>query len=372
MVDFSAFAGQEVASGIRPNGPVIALEDTASRTYLANMDMINGLVPKLSKVLIRETRIRGNPLEAMFRKGSLPYGVGMEQVAFVDGTPNRKTDGTCIPNGKGSLVSQIDMINFGWNLQIRIHDREVNKAVLTPEEAGSYVAQAMRLPEKTRAQARYLAMRQLISDVVDGTRTISSTTISNGSGTSVTYSPTITGYVSDDGIIQSDVVLPALTEGTKPTIDITDTMSMLDDLLNAVTEMSDETTRYSKLGINTLLLDRPYLVMESKVLNAMDAAVMAGASQRIPTRTAREYVRTFADLVEIPSFADLPTNTDYADARLAAVVLDRDSATEQIAWEAVESGRCPNEFATGYVYAGETLMSIWRGGPAAALLTKTA
>ena len=112
MVDFSAFAGQEVASGIRPNGPVIALEDTASRTYLANMGMINGLIPKLSKVLIRETRIRGNPLEAMFRKGALPYGVGMEQAAFIDGVPNKKADGTCIPSGKGSLASEISMINF--------------------------------------------------------------------------------------------------------------------------------------------------------------------------------------------------------------------------------------------------------------------
>lgn len=135
--------------------------------------------------------------------------------------------------------------------------------------------------------------------------------------------------------------------------------------------MSDETTTYSKLGINTLLLDKPYIVMEAKTLNAMDAAIMNGASQRLPTRTAREYVRTFGTLVELPGgFAALPDNATYDDSRLAAVVLDKDALTEQIAWEAVESGRCPNEFATGYVYAGESLMSIWRGAPAAALLVK--
>lgn len=371
MVDFSAFAGQEVASGVRTMGPAVALEQTVTRETIDNMPLINGLIPKISKVLIRETRIRGNPLEPMFIKGSLPYGVAMEQAAFIDGVPNKKTDGTCIPNGKGTLTGQLDAINFAWNLQIRIKDREVNKAVLTPEQAGQYVAQAMRLPEKTRAQARYLAMRQLISDVVDGTRSISSTTSSDGSGTTVTYDPTVTGYVSSGGLIDSDYVLPELQEGTRPVISVDDTIGMLDDLLNAVTEMQDESKTYSKLGISTLLMEEPYIVMESKVLNAMDAAIMNGASQRLPTRTAREYIKTFGTLVELKgSFAPLPTNATYDDSRLAAVVLDKDSLTEQIAWDDARVGQCPNEFATGYVYGGETLMSIWRGGPAAALLTK--
>ena len=215
-------------------------------------------------------------------------------------------------------------------------------------------------------------MNQLISDVVNGTRNISSTTSSDGTGTSVTYNPTISGYVAPGGLIDSDVVLPALVQGTIPTITVEDTIKIVDALLNAVTEMYDEQTTYSKLGINTLLLGRPNLVMESKVLNAMDSAIMSGASQRLPTRTAREYIRTFADLVEVPSFAALPDNSSYADKRLAAVILDKDMCTEQIAWEAVESGRCHNEFATGYVYAGESTMSIWRGGPAAALLTDIA
>lgn len=229
----------------------------------------------------------------------------------------------------------------------------------------------MRLPEKTRAQARYLAMRQLISDVVDGTRSISSTTSSDGSGTTVTYDPTVTGYVSSGGLIDSDYVLPELQEGTRPVISVDDTIGMLDDLLNAVTEMQDESKTYSKLGISTLLMEEPYIVMESKVLNAMDAAIMNGASQRLPTRTAREYIKTFGTLVELKgSFAPLPTNATYDDSRLAAVVLDKDSLTEQIAWDDARVGQCPNEFATGYVYGGETLMSIWRGGPAAALLTK--
>jgi len=140
MASFDNFAGQLVASGTRENGPVIAFEQEATRNYLANMPLINGLVPKLAKVLIRETRIRGNPLEHMFIKGSLPYGVGMEEAAFLHGVENKKVDGTCIPRDNGHpMASQIDLISYAWNLQIRIKDREVNKAVLSPEEAGSYV-----------------------------------------------------------------------------------------------------------------------------------------------------------------------------------------------------------------------------------------
>lgn len=167
-------------------------------------------------------------------------------------------------------------------------------------------------------------MTQLISDVIDGTRSISSTTVSDGTGTSVTYAPTITGYCATSAIMDSGVLLPALVQGTIPSISVSDTVTMLENLQNAATEMREDSPAYSKLGISTFVEEKPNLIMESKVLNAMDSAIMAGASQRLPTRTAREFVNTFADLVEIESFADLPTNAGYSDKRLAAVLLDKD------------------------------------------------
>lgn len=323
MTAFSNYAGQLVASGTYKNGPVVALESTVDRQTLNNLELINGLIPKISKTLIKETVIRSNDLERIFTKGSLPFGVGFEIAAFVAGAPNKKATGTCVPRGRVNMQSELALINMAWKISLFLEDRAVNKAVLTPEEVGAWIGQYFRTIDKTRADIRYYAMRQIVSDVIDGTRAVSSFTNSDSSGVSVDYNPTITGYVSSGGLIDSSVVIPELAMGSRPTISVEDTIAIADDLLNAVTEMHDQSTRYSKLGIDTSVPDtvQPYLVMESKVLNAMDSAVMSGAAQRLPTRTARDYIRTFADLVEIPSFAELPTNDAYADKRLGAVIL---------------------------------------------------
>ena len=370
MPSFNDFAGQEVASGIRPYEPVIAFENTADPTYLANMGLIRGLLPKVGKVIVRETRVMDNPLDRIFRKTSLPFGVGFEDFEFAEGAVNKKNDGTCIPHGSPDASSQLNLLNMAWSFSVGIYDREVNKAVLTPEEAGQYVAQKTRTMRKSFAMLKYRSMVQLISDVIDGTRTVSSTENSDGTGSSVTYNPTITGYAGE--VDDSQIVLPSLVQGTIPTFaNAADALTIVKKLENAATEMREEGTAYSKAGINTFLLQRPNLIMESKVLNAIDNAwAMDGTYQGIPTKTAREYLSTFADVIEIPgSFAALPTNNNYTDKRLAAVLIDKDSCTEAVQWEDVEEQRCTLSRMTGVNFAGSEALSVYRGNPAYALLT---
>ena len=372
MPVFSEFAGQEVASGIRSNEPVIAFENESTRTVLNNLGLINGLIPKIGKVLIRETRIMDNPLDQIFRKNSLPFGVGFEDAEFAAGAVNKKNDGTCVPVGNPTMEAQLNLINLAWSLDVSIKDREINKAVMTPEEVGQYVAQKMRTPRKTLAMLKYRAEQQIISDVIDGTRTITSTDASDGTGTSVTYNPTIKGYcgaVEDLGFI-----LAPCAAGTPATFaQASDAMDMLVMIQNAATEMREESTYYSALGINTFCLQRPNLIIEEKVLNALDKAwALDGAAKQIPTRTAREFLNTFCDVVSFPGvFADLPTNISYTDKRLAAVLIDKDSCTEAIAWEDVESQRCAKERLTGYNFGGASAMAIYRGNPACAFIADT-
>ena len=372
MPTFDQFAGQEVASGIRANEPVIAFENESTRTVLNNLGLINGLIPKIGKVLIRETRIMDNPLDAIFRKGALPFGVGWEDAEFIAGAKNKKNDGTCVPIGNPSMEAQLNLINLAWSLDVSVKDREINKAVMTPEEVGQYVAQKMRTPRKTLAMLKYRAETQLISDVIDGTRTVSSTDSSDGTGTSVTYNPTVKGYcgaVEDLGF-----VLAPLTQGTPATFaQASDAMDMLIAIQNAATEMREEGTYYSALGINTFSLQKPNLIIEEKVLNAIDKAwALDGTAKQIPTKTASEWLSGFCDIVTFPgSFADLPTNASYVDKRLAAVLIDKDSCTEMIAWEDVESQRCAKERLTGYNFGGASAMAIYRGNPACAFITDT-
>ena len=369
MPTFDQFAGQEVASGIRSNEPVIAFETEGTRTVLNNLGLIDGIIPKLGRVLFRECRIMDNPLDRIFRKSALPFGVGWEDAEFVAGGKNKKNDGTCVPIGNPTMESQVNLINLAWSIDVSIKDREINKAVLSPEEVGQFVAQKMRTPRKTLAMLKYRAETQIISDVIDGTRSVSSTDSSDGTGTSVTYAPTVKGYAG--AVEDLGFVLAPLAQGTPASFaQASDAMDMLIAIQNAATEMREEGTYYSALGINTFSLEKPNLVIEEKVLNALDKAwALDGAAKQIPTRTAREFLDTFCDVVTFPgAFADLPTNASYTDKRLAAVLIDADSCTEAVAWDDVESQRCAKERLTGYNFGGASAMAIYRGNPACAFI----
>lgn len=369
MPTFNNFAGQEVASGIRTNEPLIAFENEATQTVLQNIGLISGLIPKLGKVIVRETRIMSSPLDDLFRKTSLPFGVGFEDFEFATGGKNKKNDGTCVPIGNPSAESQMNLLNLAWSIDVSVKDREVNKAVLTPEEAGQYVAQKMRTPIKTLNMLKYRSQVQLLSDVIDGTRSVSSTDSSDGTGTSVTYNPTIKGYAG--AVEDLGFTLAPLVQGTPASFaQASDAMDMLIAIQNASTEMREEGTYYSALGLNTFCLDKPYLVIEEKVLNALDKAwALDGTAKQIPTRTAREFLDTFCIVRTFPgSFADLPTNANYTDKRLCAVLIDRDSCTEAIQFDDVESQRCAKERLTGWNWAGSEAMAIYRGNPACAFI----
>lgn len=371
MSAFDRFSGQEIASGIRPNEPLMAFEEEATAAKLANIAAVQGLLPKITKILVHETRIKDGNLDYYFKKGSLPYGAGLEHIGFMDGAVNAKNSGRCVPFGNVQAVGQLDVINLAWSLNISVWDREISQNVLGGEELGAYVSQKLRTPYKTLAALKRNAEIQLISDVIDGTRSISSTDASDGNGNSVTYSPNIKGYAGE--IEDTQIVMPALVQGTLPAFaSSADAMSLVKTLQDHAAEMMEEGTDYSKLGINTFCLENPLLIMETRVLNALDNAwALDGAAKQIPTRTAREFLRTFADIVEIPAFAELPTNASYTNKRLGAVLLDRDSLSEQIAWDNVESQRCVEQRMTGYNVAGASALTVYRGNPACGVLFNT-
>lgn len=371
MSGFDKFAGQEIASGVRKNEPLMAFEEEATATKLANIAAVQGLLPKISKIIVHETRIKEGNLDAYFKKGSMPYGAGIEHIGFTDGAVNAKESGRCVPYGNVTAVGQLDVINLAWSLNISVWDREISQNVFSAAEVGDYVAQKLRTPYKTLAGLKRAAEIQLISDVIDGTRSISSFEKSDGTGNSVTYAPNIKGYAGQ--IEDTGIVMPALVQGTLPAFaNAADAMTLVKTLEDRAAEMMEESKAYSKLGINTFCMDPPLLIMETRVLNALDNAwALDGAAKQIPTRTAREFLRTFAEIVEISAFAELPTNSSYSKKRLGAVLIDRDSLSEQIAWDNVESQRYTEQRMTGYNLAGASALGVYRGNPACGVLFST-
>ena len=374
---FVKYAGQMVAGGTWTDpapSPAIALEGISDQTVLKNLQKLHGLMQKIAEVVIHEPKVFDSPLESMIRKYGTPYGVGIEQMAFMTGAPNKKNDGRCIPHGDVAGESQIDMINFAHNIELSIYDREINRAVLNEQQAGSYVGAKMRTPLKTIANQKYRSTVQLISDVVDGTRNITSYQNSNDpNSTAQVYNATVEGYAGDVQTV--DAIIPAVTEGGLVSIaDPTDATDIIKTLQGVARDFRFESTAYNKLGIQTFTSSKPAIIMEAKTLDALDNILaMDGTDKRIPTRDAREYIGTFADIREIDAFASLPTNTNYANQRLLAVMCDPDDFLfEGVVENSVEGQRCSNQRSTNYSYRYASTLGVWKGSNSYAMLVKTA
>lgn len=361
--DFQPIAGQLISGGIDPNIPLPLTDLEASHTLKENLANISGLLTKVGDVWIRGTRIFNNPLERIVTKMYSEYGGGTEQAMFGPAS-NHKMTGTCMPWGDAPIVSQVDYVNFAVNSTISVRDMEVKFQTLNENQLGSYVAEKLKTTAARIATARYRAMNQLIADVVDGTRSIASTT-GTDTDVSVTYAPTIKGYA---GAVENiGIVMPAVARGqlvTKPTVD--DALTIARTLEGRAADFAYPDIDDNKLGIETFTEGRPYLIMETKTLNALDTAFVDGnaasnATAQIGPRTFREYVGRFADIVELDAFASLPTQDTYdaSKVRLGAVMIDRDAPiVETVKTDTVESFRCTQERATGYSHVSASVISI--------------
>jgi hypothetical protein len=152
-------------------------------------------------------------------------------------------------------------------------------------------------------------------------------------------------------------------------------LAYLQTLESAASDMRYPGSDYNALGVDTFSGDRPWLIMETKVINAFDNAIANATTSNgygysgFPTKTAREYIARFADLREIDSFAALPaydsttfpTSTDYSGDRLTAVLLDKDAPWLITKFNNVEGQRCSADRMFGYSARGEQDMAIFKG-----------
>lgn len=377
---FKPLAGQMVAGGIGTNLPSATLEQS---NLTANLSKIHGLSQKIGDVFFHPTRQFKNPLEPLVKRVDLRHGAGIEQAEFGGFAKNSKLDGTCMPWGDADASSQINVANFAYDIDISIRDYEIDKAVLTDEQVGQYTANKLALPAATLGYIKYRTMVQLLSDVVSGTRSVTSTTASDGTGAAVTYSPTVTPYVATGAVFTDSAVVPEVARKTLVTAFTPDDgLRILKSLQGYAADMAIPSEDFNYLGMqNNFIAGRPTIIGETKVFNALDM-VMATANAEgntpvygyagFPSSDFRSEIRKFADIVEIDAFAALPTSTAYADRRLGFVMMDPTNAiVDAVHYANVESFRCTKERATGYSYQGEESISVYGGTPACAMLFKT-
>lgn len=371
---FAKYAGQLVKDGVMEYMPLVNFENTMNATAFKAIGNIAGLIPKIGMLAIAETDIFDNPLSAVINKATMEFGAGREKFWFTHGSPNKAWNGKCVPAETVTGVSQVDAINFAMNSDLTVKDNDYKRGTMNASNLGSYVGELTKTLYKTQSAMKFTAWKQLLSNVISGVRSITSYLSSDdpGTGTEITYAPTITGYA---GLVRdSQVYVPEVVPGTMITaLNVGDTLTITELINDSVSEMKYEQATYSGLGVNNFIRGEPVLVMETKVLNAMDNALnRAPVGSGIPTKTARDIVRRDATLIEIDSFASLPTNANYADKRCIATIIDR-----RALWDinadpyTVEAQRCVGDRSTRLNLQGKDILTIDRGYPACGILAGT-
>ena len=382
---WNAYAGQEVAGGtstIPYNQPVIDFGDYFDRTALSTLATVNGLIPKISRTIVHDTMIYTGGIMNIFKRLDDPFGVATEHAIFSTGATNKLNPGVCVGRGNVQMESQLTASNLAWNVPISIYDREINGAALSDAEINAYVAQKMRTMQKTINELQFNAAKICLSNCVPGSRTDSSYTASDGSGSAVTSTSTPDGYAGRVNL-DTDFTIPEIARGSTPTLAASGgyssvmeaVLAYLQTLEAAAADMGYPGNDYNALGVDTFSGDRPWLIMETKVLNQFDNEIANATTSNgygysgFPSTNAREYIRRFADLVEIDAFAALPaydsttfpTSTDYSGDRLTAVLLDKDAPWLVTKFDNVEGQRCSADRMYGYSARGEQDMAIFKG-----------
>ena len=382
---FAAYAGQEVAGGSSTtpyNQPTIDFGDYVNATTIANMAPINSLMPKVGRVIVHDTRGYEAGIMNIFKRLDDPFGVATEHAIFSEGATNKLNPGYCVGRGTVSMLSQLTAANLAWNVPLSIYDREINGAVMSEAEVNAYVAQKMRTMQKTINELQFIGAKVMLSNCVPGSRTVSSYSASDGTGSSVTLTATPDGYAGKVNL-DTAFTIPEITRGSQPALTAASpyssvmeaVLAYLQTLEGAAADMRYPGADYNALGADTFSGDRPWLIMETKVINQFDNEIANATTSNgygysgFPTKTAREYIARFADLIEIDAFAALPAydnttfpgSTDYTGDRLTAVLLDKDAPWLVTKWANVEGQRCSADRMFGYSARGEQDMAIFKG-----------
>lgn len=379
---FSDFAGSSfLKDGIANQMPLISLESINDPTVLANLKILNSVLPAKGETVFLTPRIFADKFDWIPRS-NMAFGAFAEIASFKNAPPSKKIDGRCFVYGNAELYAEQWVSNWAYNIPISIRDREINKAVMNQEQAEAYYAGKMSTAINTMRLQRYAMWKRLFSDVIQGTRTENSFTNSDGTGDAKVYNVDVGGYAGK--VEQLTDVVPELTFGTTAdnSMDADIAIEIVEKLQNAKTWMSYASNEYAK-GLTAddefTFGESASLIMESALLNKMDKVFNLDPTYKGLGMGAREYIRENVlggndSLVEIDMWDELPTPTDekYEGNRIIGVIVDKEAPREFVHNEDAESIRCGQIRTTTVDYQGEGISGIYRGLPSYALLAPSA
>ena len=249
--EFIKYAGQLVQDGVMQYMPLVNFEEAMDADAFKSLANVAGLIPKIGMLAIAETDIFENPLAPVINKTFMEFGAGREKFWFTHGSPNKAWNGKCIPAETVTGVSQIDAINFAQYSDLTIKDRDYRLGTRNAGDLGSYVAELTKTLYKTQSSMKFTAWKQLLSNIISGTRSLTSykqSDISTGTDT-ITYAPTVQGYAGK--VRDMNVEVEPVVIGSKiGAIAVGDVLTMTEEISDAIADMKFEQIEYYVLSVN--------------------------------------------------------------------------------------------------------------------------
>ena len=391
--NFAQFAGTLVANGSSPENkaPLMALEKGAIVNYSDIPKVVDGLLSQLTGVIVNPTTVYKNPVTDLFIKSAAEYGMAYEETGYGMGAPDKRSDGTCRQIGNVSLPDPVFHVkNYASHQVLEIFDKEFKQQVFTAEQLATLVANKIRTIAKTEANKLGQAETVILSDVCDGTKNVTSYINSNDPSSTAVYYPedgasaaagAVKGYAGD---IQTAGISNGVADtgvGSVPSFTTADAVALLKQIKMTARDMSIPSTDFNLAQREIHLEGKPNLVIEKKVMDALNYALMDGDQHKLGGYSdgATAFLQDAVEIKMIDTFGDLPANSaltvsnsetaiDTADYRLGAILADPGLYREVTYMENMETERCMGRRSRIYDFQSEKAIFASTFLPSAAIL----
>ena len=375
--DFTKYAGTLIANGTDPvnNRPMFALEKGAQLAYSEIPGLVDELMAQLTGIIINPTQVYANPVTDLFIKSSADLGYGFEETGYVGGgAPDKKSDGTCKQIGNVKLADPVfHAKNWSGHAVLEIFDKEFKTQVFTPEQVATLVANKLRMIAKTEATKLAMAETQIMSAIVPGKRNITSYENSEDPLSTAAYYPeggaaaadgNVKGYVGDVQLADISGTVGGVGVGSMPAFTTADAVALLKQIKATARDMAIPSTDFNQAGREIFVEGKPSLIIEKKVLDALNYACADGDQHKLfaYTKGASEFLSDAVEIKEIDSFGAMPSNAalavgsttiDTDDYSIGCILSDRSVYREVTYLESMESERCMGRRSTIYDFVSE-------------------
>lgn len=376
--NFTKFAGTLIANGTdeQNKAPAYALEKGSQLAYSEIPGLVDNLMEQLTGIIVNPTTVYTDPVTECFVKSSADLGIGYEETGYGAGAPDKKSDGTCKQIGNVALPEPVfHARNYASHAVLEIFDKEFKTKTFTAEQVATLVANKLRTIAKTEANKLAMAERQIMAQICDGTRNITSYQNSEDPLSTPVYYPeggasaapgNVKGYIGNIQVADISGTVADVGVGSMPAFTTADAVALLKQIKATARDMAMPSTDFNKAGREVHIEGKPMLIIPKKISDALNYALMDGDQHKLGGYSdgATAFLKDAVDIKLIDAFADMPVNAalavdnsastiDTDDYAIGCILADPSVYREVTYIENMESERCMGRRSRIYDFVSE-------------------